>query len=390
MDDLLPSNNIDEELLKKLNIRSGESRLRSLSIQNKDQIDFASNDYLGLSKSFDKSESNQFGIYKNGNNAYYGSTGSRLISGNFKEIQELEHMLAEFHKSEKALILSSGYSANLSLFSTLPDRHSTVIYDELMHASMRDGIRLGCCKSLSFKHNDVNDLKRKLKLVQPSNKVFISVESLYSMDGDYAPLDDMVELCKENQNTFLIVDEAHTTGVLGEKGEGLVVGLGLEKHVYARVHTFGKAYGCHGGAIVGSNILINYIINFSRQFIYTTGPSPESIQTLSLCFERMKNADNERKKLFVNEQYAGQLLKENFNELVDERSAYIKYILIKGGNKRCKEVSEKLNKAGIFVRPILSPTVKEGSERLRICLHSFNTFQEIDYLINELKKSLDL
>ena len=391
--DLSPSNIIEEELLKKLKKRFEDGLFRSLEVEESNLIDFASNDYLGLSNQYSLKKNSQlrhlnsivppnFKTDNLRNNVKSGSTGSRLISGNFKEISDLEIKLAQFLKTESCLIFNSGYSANLSLFSTLPSRHDTIIFDEYIHASTRDGIRLSHAKSLSFKHNDIKDLERKFKV--SNGNIFVAIESLYSMDGDFSDIQSFLEIC-DRYKAYLLVDEAHTSGISGKNGEGLVVELGLEKKILGRVHTFGKAFGSHGGAIVGSSILINYLINFSRQFIYTTAPSPEFVESLDKSLDRIIVSGLERKNLSLIEEYARNKFILNFESLTDNNHSHIKYILIKG-NQRCKEIAYELQNSGIFVKSILSPTVPEGSERLRICLHSFNTTEEIDLLVAELKK----
>lgn len=240
--------------LKKLNERKEKGSYRSL-FSFEDASDFWSNDYLGLARA---------------PLAYpgcSGSTGSRLISGNTALIQMAESRIARFFGSEAALVFNSGYDANLGFFSAVPQKGDTVLYDELIHASVRDGIRLSHAKSYSFRHNDLKDLQRKAE--HASGTVFIAVESLYSMDGDLAPLPELADWC-ELHGALLVVDEAHAGGVFGEGGRGLVAAAGLESRCFARLVTFGKAYGMHGGAICGGKLLCEFLINFARSFIYTT------------------------------------------------------------------------------------------------------------------------
>src|SRR5690606_6123052 len=165
----------------------------------------------------------------------HGSTGSRLISGNYAIAEEAEKEISAFHGAESGLLFNSGYDANLGILSCVPRRGDTILYDSLSHASIRDGIRLGPAKSFSFRHNDLHDLERKMK--NATGNVFVVTESVFSMDGDQAPLGEMSLLCDKN-SAMLIVDEAHATGVVGDRGEGLVQKLGLEKKCFARVHTF--------------------------------------------------------------------------------------------------------------------------------------------------------
>jgi 8-amino-7-oxononanoate synthase len=252
--------NLDGYLQKALHHREEEHLLRKLPAQAKALI-FVPTITSGLAEEA-LSSSDGWG----------GSTGSRLISGNSKQAEATEAFLADFHQAEAALIFNSGYDANVGLFSALGNRHALILYDELVHASIHDGLRLSLAKKIKFRHNDVAHLQQLLTRHQ-AETVYIAVESVYSMDGDQAPLKALAELA-ELCGAGLVVDEAHATGVYGEKGEGLVVADGLAHRVYARVHTFGKAIGLQGAVVVGTNVLKNYLINFSRSFIYSTALPP--------------------------------------------------------------------------------------------------------------------
>src|SRR5690606_10856498 len=273
-----------------------------------------------------------------------------------------------FHQSEAAVLFNSGYDANLGLFSAIP-RNAIVLYDELVHASIRDGIRLSNAKSYKFAHNNLEDLEQKLLRFQSEvTEIFVVSESVFSMDGDSPDLEKLVEICKVN-NAYLIIDEAHSFGIFGSQGEGLVQAKGLEKDVFARVITFGKALGVHGAAIVGSKELKNYLVNFCRSFIYTTSLSPHSVASIFVAYQFMMNPHQERKVLFDNIAY--------FNESFGIRDiSPIKSVVI-SGNEKVRRTAGKLIENGFDVRPILSPTVSVGKERLRFCLHSFNTQEEI-------------
>jgi len=191
---------------KKLQERKNQNAFRSLKI-NQQSIDFCSNDYLGIAKQL-TIDSGQCAM---------GSTGSRLLAGNYPLIEAVEKEIAAFHESEAALIFNSGYDANIGLLSSVPQKGDTIIYDFLSHASIRDGIRLSFAQSYSFKHNDVADLEKKLQ--QATGNIFIVTESVFSMDGDICPLADIIALC-EQYNAHLIIDEAHATGVIGKKERG--------------------------------------------------------------------------------------------------------------------------------------------------------------------------
>ena len=275
-----------ESLSSKLALRSESNSVRKLPIQIS-TIDFASNDYLGLAQSETIFKETHAYLIQN-NYLQNGATGSRLLSGNHKLYQETEDYIAQFHQSETALIFNSGYDANLGFFSSVPQRNDIILYDELSHASIRDGISLSNAKAYKFNHNDFEDLEHKIikfkKEIQENKSVlYIVTESVFSMDGDCPNLEELVQL-SERCGCYLVVDEAHALGVFGSAeisgGEGLVQMLGIQNQVFARIMTFGKGLGCHGAAILGTEELKSYLINFARSFIYTTGLPPHSIATI--------------------------------------------------------------------------------------------------------------
>jgi len=361
----MQSNN--KHIQEKLTQRKAENAFRELKT-NTTLIDFCSNDYLGLAK-----ESDIHNFHEK--LATYGATGSRLISGNHSITEELEKELAIFYNSSSGLIFNSGYNANVGLFSCVPQRGDTIIYDELIHASIRDGIRLSYANSFSFKHNDIKSLAEKLK--QAKGKLFIAVESIYSMDGDQAPLKELAQISKQ-YNAALIVDEAHAVGIFGSKGEGLVNQLGLDNEVFAKVVTFGKALGTHGAIVLGSELLRAYLINFSRPFIYTTALPLPSIITIKKAHQFLTKHLDRAKRLHDLIHYFKTQFSTNNIELIPSNSAM--QCIVIPENDKVKNVALQLQKAGFDVRPILSPTVAKGSERLRICLHSYNTKEQLDQL----------
>ncbi|AFM04495.1 7-keto-8-aminopelargonate synthetase-like enzyme [Bernardetia litoralis DSM 6794] len=378
-------NNLENQLQAKLNKRKEDNNLRRLVLPNPNNIDFFSNDYLGLARNQElqnsileeyKLQSNRF---KNSRN---GSTGSRLLSGHNEYFEEIETKLACFFCAEKALFFGSGYHANVALLSSILTRNDVILYDNLVHASLKEGYRLSNANHFSFKHNDLKDLEKKILRIQSTNQInknqtiLVVVESVYSMDGDICPLKKIVEICKK-YNANLVVDEAHSTGVFGENGNGLVTELGLEKQVFARINTFGKGFGTQGAAILGSKTLINYLINFALPFIYTTAPPlfqlvsvKKAMDFLQIYQKELNQKLHQNIKLFVYQ--SKKLIHSDFNN----SKTPIQIIPIKG-NEQCQKVAMSLQKEGFEVRAIKSPTVKKGDERLRICLHSFNTENEI-------------
>lgn len=352
---------MDQKLINKIAKRKEEGTLRSLSSFN-DKVDFFSNDYLGLSRVEIPMDENRF-----------GATGSRLISGTSNEALQAEASLANFFNAEAGLIFNSGYDANLGFFSAVPQRGDLILYDELIHASVRDGMRLSFATSNSFRHNDLFDLEAQLK--KASSTVYVAVESLYSMDGDIAPLKEIVQLCK-SYGAYLIVDEAHSAGVFGNEGRGLADELVITDNIFARLVTFGKAFGSHGAIILGSTELKEYLYNFSRSFIYTTALPPSAYARMEFITEYR---DIPVRVIQLQENIA--FFRSNLKDvkLISDKHSPIQ--IIEGDLDKIKKMSENLMRQNIAVKAIYSPTVPIGKERLRICLHSFNTKEEIRKLI---------
>lgn len=362
------SNNIQYRLQEKLEERAQSNSLRKLQVKE-GLIDFCSNDYLGFSRNLKPEKSHE-----------YGATGSRLISGNSKLFNRLESKIADFHQAESGLIFNSGYDANLGLFSCVAAKGDTIIYDQYIHASIRDGIRLSNARSFAFAHNDLQALEKKIK--QASGTIFIAVESVYSMDGDIVPLKEIVEVGKK-YNAEIIIDEAHATGVVGSCGEGLAQYLGLEKEIFARIHTFGKAMGCHGAIVLGSTTLRNYLINFARSFIYTTALSEHSLFAIDAAYSQLKSTDSLR-KLHQNIRFFQSLLSQKLRERSILSDSPIQCLLVPG-NSTVKRIEGELQENGFDIRAIMHPTVEEGKERIRICIHSFNSEQEIKSCVQLLE-----
>lgn len=359
----------EDFLAAKLEERKASAAFRQLRL-TEGLVDFCSNDYLGLARK---------GFV--GTNHHHGSTGSRLLTGNSIAAVELEAFLADFHLAEAALLFNSGYDANLGLLSAVPQKADLILYDKLSHASIRDGIRLGFASALAFQHNDPADLEKKLQQFPAANR-FVVTESVFSMDGDQAPLAEISGISKRYA-AHLIVDEAHAIGVIGANGEGLVQSLGLEQDCFARVYTYGKAGGAHGAAIVGSTLLKDYLLNFARPLIFTTAIPPSAIQAIRFAYAGFLQTQAERYLLKKRiETFRAAALP--FKKL--DSASPIQGLIIPG-NQRVRELSKYLQEKGFDVRPILYPTVPKGAERLRIVLHAFNTDAELNGLIRCLQDS---
>lgn len=374
--------------------REEANALRKLTTNNH-LIDFCSNDYLGFAQNNELLRLTDYEVstlklaQSKGQPSQIsnltGSTGSRLLAGNSAYAENLEAKIALFHNAEAGLIYNSGYDANVGLFSALGQKDTTIIYDELIHASVHDGIRMSSASAFMFKHNDLIHLEERLNVAK--GITYVAIESIYSMDGDTAPLKEIAMLC-EKYNANLIVDEAHATGITANNGAGKVQELAIENQVFARVHTFGKALGCHGAVVLGSHLLRNYLINYSRAFIYTTALPLKSLVAIHQAYELLKASESLINTLHSNiTHFKNNLSKTVQNKLIASDSA-IQCIVVEG-NSQIKELAQKIRNDGFDVRPILSPTVAKGKERLRICIHSFNTFEQIESLCNTVNTNIN-
>ena len=384
---------IERHLSEIIQQRKEQSLFRSLRTKE-NLVDFCSNDYLGFSQKIKLNSE----IYSSPS----GATGSRLLAGNTQFVEELEQEIADFHGAEAGLIFNSGYDANVGLLSCIPQKNDLLITDELIHASMIDGARLSYATRYKFRHNDLESLELKVKSLKfneqtipnieserrphQTSNTFVALESVYSMDGDIANLSEISALC-ERYEANLIVDEAHATGIFGKNGRGLVCELGLEDKVFARIITFGKAMGCHGAIILGSKVLRDYLINFARPFIYSTAAPHHTHESVRQAYQLLKSPDFSNRKLHnLISFFKKEASQISDLQLIESPSA-IQCIII-SGNERCRFVATELQKSGLDIRPIVSPTVPKGKERLRICLHDFNTEEEISRIFEVLKRIL--
>lgn len=366
----------DQFLQERLDRATSRDQLRSLPRRATALVDFCSNDYLGLSRQ-DLTDNTRIQLAFQ--DARCGSTGSRLLSGNSEAIERLEDIARTRHRAEAALVFNSGYDANLGLMSSLPRDAVQIFYDEHVHASIKDGVALSRALSHPFRHNDLHHLEQRLKTAK--KEPYICVEALYSMDGQCAPLAEMTHLCLR-YNAHLIVDEAHSAGIYGDEGAGLVQELGLEALVWARIVTYGKAFGCHGACVLGSSLLKEYLINFAHSFMYSTALPLPIVHAIMSAYELLSNSRNRR------------LLQSNIAVFHEEISAKLPHAAILPSRSaiqclvlpgpRATLASQFLATRGFDVKAIRSPTVKRGTERLRICLHSFNTTRSIRSLVDAM------
>lgn len=382
---------LPKKLQKKIEARKTKGTLRVLKEPDY-LVDFSSNDYLGFSKN-ELLQQEASAILQKNKIHQQGATGSRLLSGNHTLYPITESAIARFHESETALIFNSGYDANIGFFQSVPQRGDVILYDEYIHASIRDGLTMSHAKSFKFTHNDLDHLEQLLSKhinseIKSAQEIYVVTESVFSMDGDSPDLVAIQTLC-DHYNAHLIVDEAHATGVIGEYGQGLVQTLGLEKRVFARIVTFGKAMGTHGAAVLCAGELRGYLINFARSFIYTTALPPHTLATILAAYTHLSldgNVPNPAIGKLQNTIHSFIKYLEEFkikDRFIPSNSAI--HCVIIPGNMEVITLSRKLKQHGYTIKPILSPTVPEGQERLRFCLHSEMAEEEIKSVLSLLE-----
>lgn len=344
--------------------------------------DFASNDYLGLANSKCLREA-AFSALEAG--VGLGSGASRLLRGNHCEHEALEDMAAKFFGSPKALFFTGGFVANTAIFSTLPRSNDLIIYDELIHASVHDGMRLGKAKSVVFLHNDLNHLEKLIQhwhVKSNPGRVWIAFETVYSMDGDLAPIEGLVILAQK-YDAILVADEAHATGVFGQQGRGLMHQFEGQTDIIT-LHTCGKALGVSGALVCAAIPLIEMLINKARGFIFATAPSPlnaKLVQTSLQVLQQNKSPHIQLKNLMKHA--AQEAIKCG---LPSPKSQIIPVII--GQNKQTMTLSSHLQTSGFDVRGIRPPTVRRGTARLRISITLNVSKQEISDMFLVLSKEL--
>lgn len=408
------------QIVPALQRREQVGSLRRLRPFHQDgSMDFSSNDYLGLAQNPQQQEKVERTCRtlqqesRQHNALLLGSTGSRLLTGDSEYAQTLEERLAKWHKRPAALLCNSGYDANLSVLSCLTF-HTVVLMDVLSHNSLQMGVRLSKdCVVETFLHNDVEDLRRLLQRYSsstPAKPILVVAESVYSMDGDLAPLQEILDVSLK-YNASAIVDEAHGLGVFGSHGMGVLERDGLENHpaLLLSIHTFGKAAGCHGAVICGSQAIKEYLLNYGRPIIYSTSMPMHSLVTIACSYQSMAGPLGESLRTMVQERI--QFFRQGMSRTMDlvaassssSSSSSTKMIiglvdsispiqaLIIPGNTACVEFCERLwerSKSRIRLYPIRSPTVPMGQERVRIIVHAHNTPSEISTLLSLLKRTL--
>lgn len=356
-----------------------ESRLRALA--SRAGKDFASNDYLGLAGSTLLHDALREGMALG---LPAGSGGSRLLRGNHDAHTALEADAARHFGSEAALFFATGFAANAALFATLPQRGDLVVHDALIHASAHDGMKLGRAECLPARHNDpqsFDDVITAWRTSGGTGRVWIAVESLYSMDGDRAPLADLANVAARH-DAALIVDEAHATGVFGAGGRGLAEPIASHPNVIT-LHTCGKAIGCEGALLCGPRVAIDFLINRARPFIFSTAPSPLIAHMVRRALALVASHDDWRTELFARVAQAQRLLAPRLD--MTSNDAQILPVII-GDDARTMRIAASLQRQGFDVRGIRPPTVPPGTARLRISITRNVSTGDVDALAEALDR----
>lgn len=340
---------------ERLGLLQEQDRYRSL--KRAEGIDLTSNDYLGL-RTHPKLRAAAIEALENGIDL--GAGGSRLLRGHTDSHEGLETFAANYFGAEGALYFATGFQANMAIFTALPDRGNTIIFDELIHASARDGIQASNANHVRVKHNDLNAYEEALKTAR--GPVWIAVESVYSMDGDVAPMKELYALAK-HYDAVLVVDEAHGTGVFGESGKGVTEGLPHDNLV--TLHTCGKALGVAGGLVCASRDIIDYMVNKARPFIYSTAPMPLQALLVKRALEIVQEEPERRQALHKLMHFASSM-----DFLQGRFSDYFSPILpiIIGKDSDAVHIAAALQEQGFDVRAVRPPTVPENTARLRVAI----------------------
>jgi len=358
----------------------GRDRLRALA--GRSGLDFASNDYLGLAESQEYREAARAALARG---VPLGAGGSRLLRGNHPEHEALEEEAARFFGAQSAMFFGAGFSANEALLATLPQRGDLILYDELIHASAHEGMRLSRAQNLAVAHNDAGAFEAAIRAFQGTGRAWIVVESLYSMDGDIAPLAELAEIAARH-GAFLLIDEAHATGVLGPGGRGLAHGLEGQDNIIT-LHTCGKALGLSGALVGLPRVLREFLINRCRNFIFATAPSPLLAASIRAALATNERADDRRAALAARVSRAGEALRSLAR--VAPSGTHIQPVIV-GSDKRALLLAQRMQAQGNDVRAIRPPTVPDGSARLRISLTLNVSDAQTDAMIALLAQELAL
>ncbi len=363
-----------------LDALAADNRRRALAPRT--GIDFASNDYLALAGSYALNEALAAGLERG---LPAGSGGSRLLRGNHDEHEALEAHAARHYGSEAALFFPTGFAANAALFAALPQRGDLIVHDELIHASAHDGMKLGRAGHIEARHNDVqafDDIIKRWRAGGGVGTPWIAAESLYSMDGDRAPLADLAAVA-DRHDGVLIVDEAHATGVYGPAGQGLAHDLAPRDNLIT-LHTCGKALGCEGALLCGPQIVRDFIVNRGRPFIFSTAPSPLMAWLVRQALEIVASEPERAARLHSLVRYT----EDRLAKLCLPASGSQILPVVIGDNARTMRIAGALQADGFDIRGIRPPTVPHGTARLRIAITLNVGEREIDAMTESLAAAM--
>lgn len=347
--------------------------------ENVSVLNFCSNNYLGLASDSRLGQAALEGIKQFG----FGSGASRMVCGNMTVHRVLEERLARFKGTEDCLLFSSGYMANVGIISGIYDKDDIIFSDKLNHASIIDGILLSRASFKRYPHNDVEALEAMLKEAKGFKKKVIVTDSVFSMDGDIAPLVDIVRLAKQ-YDCAVMADEAHAFGVLGNHGKGAVEHFGLEGEIDVQMGTLSKALGAFGAYCCGSRSLIEYLKNKARSFIYTTAMPPSNAAAGIMALDIIERDSSLRESLWENTRYVKAQLKLMGFNILDSQTPIIPIVV--GNNEKAAAFSQRLFEKGILIQAIRPPTVPKNTARLRLTIMATHHKNDLDYLLNQLQQ----
>ncbi len=363
------------DLLRRLSVLDRGGSGCTVELGGRTLVNFAGNDYLGLSVHPEVIKASREALEHYG----LGAGASRLMSGTFRVHRRLENDLAGFFGTESALVFSSGYLANLAVLGSLAEESDVLLLDRRCHASLIDAARLSRARFRVFAHNDVDASAKLLARYADARRRFIVTESVFSMDGDRAPLRELTDLAA-GTNAWLVLDDAHAIGVFGKTGAGMTEQLGIDwRKRLIIVGTLSKALGALGGFVAASKVLCDWLINRARSFIYTTGLPPMVAAGARKALELTRNGTELRRRLFENVEYLHGALDRLGLDLGDSASQIIPVIV--GSSGRALELSQKLLANGLYVPAVRPPTVAKGTARLRISVTALHEREHLDRLI---------
>ncbi len=373
--------------LEKLHEQHLFRELRSLTgvpaewveMQGKRLLNLSSNNYLGIADHPSLKIAASLAVEQLGCSA----TSARLIVGNYELYDQVEKDLTQFKNTEAALMFNSGYSANVGIITTLAGKEDIILSDKTNHASIIDGVRLSGAQYLCYKHIDMADLERCLKIAQGYRRILIITDSVFSMDGDLAPLPAIVEL-KEKYGAVLMIDEAHGGGVFGENGRGLAEFYGVSDRVEINMATLGKAFGCSGAYVAGRKVLIDYLRNKARSFIFTTGLPPSVVASVQAALQVVQQESWRRKEVLTKAAWVRDELAKGGFKLLNSESQIIPILV--GDNAPTLEFSKRLFDVNILAMAVRPPTVPLNAARLRLTVMATHSEEELSWAVEQIKQ----